>query len=336
MIKTEIVLLTNNVVIPFQILGLDFIKLNKMFATKSIAEHGLGFLINIYDKKNSEEQYTSELKKQIIFDTGSTNFTFLHNYNIRGYSYNDVGYIVLSHWHYDHVSGLYKILEQANQEISIICHEHANFERFFKRSMEVKNSDLKGKTRQEILPLLSSSKIVNQEPINLTKIEELGGKVIFSKKNYELLDTGNLKIIVSGEINRKYEDEDFDNFFSLQDGILKEDKILDDKCLILEFKKNVVVLNGCCHSGLKNTLDHVKKLVDKPISHIIGGFHMASASNIRIKNTIEYLKSFQKYDEPLFLFPIHCSGENFIREINKKGNDKIKAFNPSVGTIFKF
>ena len=49
MIRVEINVLTNNTILPFQNLRedhfLDFIELNKLFASKSLAEHGLGYLI---------------------------------------------------------------------------------------------------------------------------------------------------------------------------------------------------------------------------------------------------------------------------------------------------
>ena len=52
MIEIQIILLTNNAVYPFQNLnkehGLNFVSLNKLFATQSFAEHGIGFLINLY------------------------------------------------------------------------------------------------------------------------------------------------------------------------------------------------------------------------------------------------------------------------------------------------
>ncbi|MHA1255082.1 MAG: MBL fold metallo-hydrolase [Promethearchaeota archaeon] len=244
MIHTEIILLTNNVVLPFQNLQkdeeLDFVELNKLFASKSLAEHGIGFLINFYDLEDLDEKWGAKLLKSIIFDTGGENLTFLHNLELRGYNLNDVNNIVLSHWHYDHTGGLYPILERIDNEIQIICHNDANYERFFRRSNDVNSSDLKGKTREEISHLLASSKIVNQEPINHEKIENLNGKVFYAKNSYKLLNTEELKIIVSGEIPRKYPEEDFGNFYSLQNGTLKVDNILDDKCLILEYEKTYI------------------------------------------------------------------------------------------------
>jgi len=338
MIKIEIILLANNVVFPWQNLqnseGLNYIELNKLFATKSIAEHGLGFLINIWEVKGKEDSSNNKLLKKIIFDTGSTNLSYLNNLDVRGYPLYDVDTIVLSHWHYDHTGGLYKILERIENQVDIISHDYANFERIFNRTKEIQNQDLIGKTRKDIIPLLQSSKIVNQVPINLEKIDYLNGNIIFSKEKIEIFKKDDVRIVISGEISRKNKEEDFNNFLFLHNGLISVDKIWDDKCIFIELSDNIIILNGCCHSGIINTLNYVKTLSNKPISHIIGGFHMVNASNERIKRTIEYFNEVQI--ENLDLFPIHCSGQKFIDAIEKAKIPGIRAFNISVGTIFNF
>jgi len=340
MIRVEIILLTNNIVLPFQNIRedyfLNFIELNKLFASKSLAEHGLGFLINVYDVIDSKNSNKDKLIKKIVFDTGGTNFTYLHNLDVRGYPLYDVDSIVLSHWHYDHTGGLFKILERIDNNVPIICHESARFERFFKRVRNLKNNDLVGKKRTDLLPLLTSLKIVNQEPMDIDLVKSLKGYIHFTKDSYEILNIKGLKIVVSGEIPRNHIEEEFNNLLSLQQGILKIDKILDDKCLILEFEENIVLLNGCCHSGLMNTLDYVKKYSEKPISHIIGGFHMAGASDKRIRITLEYLNSLNMFHNTLYLFPIHCSGEKFRQLAKDYESAGIKCYDASVGTKLCF
>ncbi|MFW9936513.1 MAG: MBL fold metallo-hydrolase [Candidatus Thorarchaeota archaeon] len=335
MVKLEILLLANNVVLPFQQFkkeyGLEFIDLNRIFATQSIAEHGLGFFINVYENNKTDNPI-----KKIIFDTGGPNSTFLHNLDVRKIDVNDTDIIILSHWHYDHSRGLYEILRRIGKNIPIICHENALLERFFIRSQDVKVKDLIGKTREDLQILLSSSKIVNQAPIDIRKVEELNGNVVFSKEAYEILNIEGLKIVASGEIPRNNKYEDFSNFMFLQDNVIKYDKIIDDKCLIIELEDRVILLNGCCHSGIINTLNYVKKLTNKPISHIIGGFHMVSASDERMTETIDFLTKFQTYNRPLYLFPIHCSGEKFGNMINETKNENLLALNASVGTKFLF
>ena len=336
MIKIEVLLLTNNVILPFQNLkreySLNFVELNKLFATKSLAEHGLGFLINIYEGDN--QSLDSKLIKQIIFDTGGTNQTFLHNIDVRGYPIYDTDIIVLSHWHYDHSGGLYKVLERINQQVSILCHESATHERFFNRSVKIDPKTLINKKRSEIVDHLNSSEIVNQLPVDLERIELYKGKFIMHKNLETIFSTKDLRVMVSGEIDRTHKEEEFSNFLINQNGVLKRDYIWDDKCLIFEFENSTILLNGCCHSGIMNTLDYVKMRFNKPISHIIGGFHMANSTQERIDATLKYLRNFQ--NENLIIFPIHCSGENFINKINSMNFPRIRAFNASVGTTFNF
>jgi len=336
MLKIEILLLTNNVILPFQNLkrdyNLDFVELNKLFATKSLAEHGLGFLINVY--KGDDLDSNLKLIKQIVFDTGGPNQTFLHNLDVRGYPIYDTDIIVLSHWHYDHSGGLYSILERIDKPVSILCHESATSERFFNRSLVLDPKTLVNKKRSEIIEYLNSSHIVNQLPVDLKRIQQYGGEFVMQKNLEIIFTTENLKMMVSGEIPRTHKEEEFSNFLINQDGVLKSDEILDDKCLIIELENSTILLNGCCHSGIMNTLDYLKERIDKPISHIIGGFHMANSTQERINSTLTYLRDFQ--EENLTLFPIHCSGENFIKYINTMNFSNVKAFNASVGTLFNF
>lgn len=341
MIEIEILLLTNNIVKPFQKFhkkkNLDFIHFNKLHVTKCIAEHGLGFLLKIYEKSNSDTQNEKNLIKKIIFDVGGTNLSYLHNLSVMNLKIKDVDSIILSHWHYDHIGGLYKVLEAIDGRVPIYTHKYAESERFFRRSDDVKTSDLKKKSYTEVESLLKQSKIVNQKPINLNLISQLGGVIKYTTQDTNIMDKKGLKVWVSGEIPRVYADEDFKDYFSIQEkGVLEEDKILDDRCLIIEFKNRIIVLNGCCHSGLKNTLDHIISQTDKPISHIIGGFHMASSSEESLNSTIRYLIDLPKYKGELYLFPIHCTGDKFVRLLENKSLENIHAFDLSVGNVFKF
>ncbi|MEJ2251351.1 MAG: MBL fold metallo-hydrolase [Candidatus Lokiarchaeota archaeon] len=332
MIRIEIIILTNNSVLPFQDLrrdyGLEYIELNKLFASKSLAEHGLGFLISIFNDKEQIGKF--------IFDTGSSNHTFLHNLDLRGYPLYDLDGIILSHWHYDHFGSIYNILDRIEHEIPIISHQDALHERMFIRTKKYNSEYFRGKSKEEIINFINDSKIVVQEPINIDKAKELGGNVKFTSNKMNFFENEKLRVLVSGEISRKYKIEDFSNFLSLQDGLYKEDKIFDDKSIIFEFSKFSILLTGCCHSGIMNTLDYARSLTKKPITFIIGGLHMANATESRIKTTVNYLKGLTSEFGTINLFPIHCSGHKIIERINAFQNPNLIAHNASVGTKFSF
>ena len=341
--KLNISILSNNSVIPFQNkVKLDkssSFSLNKLFTTKSLAEHGLAYLLTLYDYSEKKEPWNQKSLYKLVFDLGGQNGTFLHNIDVRGIPLYDIDEIALSHWHYDHMGALEKTLKRIEKEIPIYTHPSSRFERYFKRSTEIKNEYLKNKTRKEIVPYLNDSKLVSQPPIDLSQLEKLNAKVHFSKTMINLFEDNEIKIYLSGEIPRVHKIEDFSSYFSLQGDFIKEDNILDDKCLIIEFKEHIIIVNGCCHSGLMNTIDYVKKSVSqKRISHIIGGFHMANVSDLRLEKTIEYLENLErvKDGQDLYLFPIHCTGEKFIQMIRKRGKKNLKAYNISVGTVISF
>ena len=106
---------------------------------------------------------------------------YIYNLDLRGYPVNDTDFIVLSHWHYDHTGGLYSILKRTIKSVPVICHGDSKYERYFRRSDDIKKADLDGKIRDDILPFLKSAKMVYQEPADLDRISELNGKMFFAK-----------------------------------------------------------------------------------------------------------------------------------------------------------
>lgn len=84
------------------------------------------------------------------------------------------------------------------------------------------------------------------------------------------------------------------------------DTIEDEQALLLQ---EGVLIQGCCHAGIINTLEHCRKsMPDIEIHTIIGGLHLLLADEERLKQTADYLrKSGVKR-----LFLLHCTGENAI------------------------
>jgi 7,8-dihydropterin-6-yl-methyl-4-(beta-D-ribofuranosyl)aminobenzene 5'-phosphate synthase len=142
-------------------------------------------------------------------------------------------------------------------------------------------------------------------------------------------------ILVSGEIPRTNDfEKGFPNHYSEIDGKMENDPLIkDDQAIVLNIKdKGLVVITGCGHAGIINTLRYAKELTGEDrIFAVIGGMHLTGGifeSIIpRTINELERLK-------PRFLIPCHCSGLKAVNEITR--NMSTAFIQNSVGTTYKF
>ena len=94
----------------------------------------------------------------------------------------------------------------------------------------------------------------------------------------------------------------------------------EDQAIVINVKdKGLVVLSGCAHSGIVNTVQHAKEFtgIDK-IYAVIGGFHLARANDDEIDKTIEYIKS----TKPAYVIPSHCTGFKAIGKFAQEMPDE--------------
>jgi hypothetical protein len=85
----------------------------------------------------------------------------------------------------------------------------------------------------------------------------------------------------------------------------RPDPLVDDQAMFFETRDGIVVLLGCAHSGVVNTLQYVDHLTGrKPIHAVLGGMHLIGASAERLARTIEALRNW----DIRLLAPAHCTG----------------------------
>jgi 7,8-dihydropterin-6-yl-methyl-4-(beta-D-ribofuranosyl)aminobenzene 5'-phosphate synthase len=106
---------------------------------------------------------------------------------------------------------------------------------------------------------------------------------------------------------------------------------VDDQALVMDLGADLVVLLGCAHAGVINTLDHVARMTGgKPVRAVMGGFHLGSASDERIRMTLARLR-----DEELeCLVPAHCTGWPATARLWQEFPDAFRS--ASIGTILEF
>jgi 7,8-dihydropterin-6-yl-methyl-4-(beta-D-ribofuranosyl)aminobenzene 5'-phosphate synthase len=136
----------------------------------------------------------------------------------------------------------------------------------------------------------------------------------------------------TGEIRERPEPEGRSPSHVVPDGQkFQPDPYQDDLSLILETQNGIVLICGCCHAGLLNTLAPVHKLFQQPIVAILGGTHLVSADETHLQRVKEVLRD--RYNSPV-LYPSHCTGIQAYVSLAQTFGNKINPF--PVGTSLTF
>lgn len=236
-----------------------------------LSEHGLAFLIE-------------HKGKRLLFDNGQNKALFF-NANKLNITLDDLDIIILSHGHYDHGGNL-KALLLANPNADFYAHPGC---------LQTRYSLYKGKAPHTIS--LSEETI---EAINLFPDKQ----TFFITQPTEVIKG----LWLTGEIPRLSEVEDTGGPFFLDKDKKQVDLIADDMSLYIKTEQDMTIICGCCHSGIINTLDFIKKKTDNStkIKYLIGGLHLLHANTKRLKATINYLNQ-ANIDN---LYAAHCTGDN--------------------------
>lgn len=104
---------------------------------------------------------------------------------------------------------------------------------------------------------------------------------------------------------RQSDFEDVGGPFFLDPDSHAGDLIEDDQSMWFETDDGLVILLGCCHAGLSNTVEHIRKFSGiQKVKGIIGGMHLVNADQNRLDRTFAVMKEWK----PAFLVPCHCTG----------------------------
>jgi 7,8-dihydropterin-6-yl-methyl-4-(beta-D-ribofuranosyl)aminobenzene 5'-phosphate synthase len=144
------------------------------------------------------------------------------------------------------------------------------------------------------------------------------------------------EVLVTGEIPRTNNfEKGFPNHYSLvEEGKMEPDPLIkDDQAIILKVKdKGLVIITGCGHAGIINTLNYAKELAEEDrIYAVLGGMHLSGGLFEQIiPRTVEELEELK----PRFVVPCHCSGLKAVNEIARKMPNAF--IQNSVGTNYIF
>lgn len=252
------------------------------------AQYGLSFLLEL-DLSRSE-------RMKVLFDAGPSSDVILHNLENLKIDPNDIDLVVLSHGHYDHTGGLLAVLRRVKKRIILVAHP------------SVFDPKLK------IEPYL---KYIGP-PYNIQELEDTGAVLLLSEKALQLAKD----VWASGEVERTTEFEKVKGFYTVKEHRFVEDGLLDDQAIVAHIDgKGLVVISGCAHSGIINTVRYAQKLSGvERIYAIMGGFHLQAADEERVEATIKELEKLK----PELVAPCHCTGFKAIKRLSELFKDRCK------------
>jgi 7,8-dihydropterin-6-yl-methyl-4-(beta-D-ribofuranosyl)aminobenzene 5'-phosphate synthase len=243
--------------------------------TELSCEHGLSLWIEYGDWK-------------VLFDTGQSSL-LLENAEKLHVDIGKTAAVILSHGHYDHTGGLAAVLDAAPGAL-VYAHPAA---------LEAKFSCKSAQARAIGMP----------DPVNgVVRSRAEKNRVLWTEEPVEVMPG----FFVTGPIPRKTDFEDVGGAFYVDENCDRADTLPDDQAAFFDTHRGLIVISGCSHAGIVNTMNYIMKLSgNKHIYSVVGGMHLLNASQDRIEKTVKFLRECNVQN----IAPCHCTGANAARQI---------------------
>ena len=252
------------------------------------AEHGLAYFV--------ETSINGEANA-CMFDFGLDPNGVLNNIGLLELDLGKANAFALSHGHFDHWSGAVEILKQHRGRIAKNTPFYVGEEAFLRR--------------YSLNP--GTSEIVDIGQLDRRDIEALGLKVVEINKPTRIIPG----VYSTGRIERVTEHEKMSSSLLVERGSgLEPDDFRGEQALFCLVKgRGLVVLSGCAHVGIINTVRQVQRISGiRKIHAVMGGFHLVHAKPQTIRKTVADIREM----EPDFIAPAHCSGFEATVAFSKK------------------
>jgi 7,8-dihydropterin-6-yl-methyl-4-(beta-D-ribofuranosyl)aminobenzene 5'-phosphate synthase len=208
-------------------------------------------------------------ERAVLLDAGPGDST-LHNALALRQDLRAVEAVVLSHGHYDHTGGLLPLLDEIHRERLPVYAHPAAWGAKYSRSRKTGRYRFVGiPWRREEAERLGASFMLASQPTWLTE-----------------------DILASGPVPMENDLETVDDTLFLREGEgYVPDRLEDDQALFLKTDLGLIVLLGCAHRGVLNTLALARRLTGMhQVYLVLGGTHLKSADEEHVERRVAGLR----------------------------------------------
>ena len=282
---------------PGRVHALKIQILSTMLADEGIGEWGFGAIVEVDGQR-------------ILFDTGARPTTVLENAKELKADLAQVPQVVLSHNHSDHTGGLLTLRKDvAARAPDALARVHVGRGLFWSRPRGEGEANLPLKTRADYAAA------------GITFVEHEGPQQILPG------------VWLTGPVPRVHPERNWSDVGQVRtpEGLV-EDTIREDQSLVFDTDQGLVILAGCGHAGIINTVEYARKVVRAaPIHAIVGGLHLYALDDERLNWTADQLKA----NGLANLVGAHCTGIEAVYRIRQRaGLSRKTAVVGSVGSSF--
>lgn len=265
-----------------------------------LAEHGLSFLVRI---QAGDRTHT------ILMDAGVSETTLFHNARELALDLNAIEEIVISHGHYDHMGALIPVLRSMSCRTPVHLHPEA----FSQRRKRLADGRYTALPAPDANVLMHAGAILNLSSEPSLLVDRL--------------------MLLTGEIERTTAFEKGSSHLEVYHQTWGMDLFRDDQSLILHLAgKGLVILSGCAHAGIINSIQYARKITGVDQVHaVLGGFHLSGPYyESMIQPTCEALQEIN----PRWVIPMHCTGWEALSQFSRSMPDNVMV--NTVGTRYVF
>ncbi len=248
---------------------------------------------------------------RILFDTGLYPNTVLNNAKELGIDLSDVEDVILSHYHEDHTGGLLTLRETlARRSPAALSRAYVGQGFFWSRPEKAREG--------------------NQMIAQRVRYEAMGGRFIEAKETRQIYPG----VWLSGAIPRVHPERNWGPPIKVQTpNGLTDDFLPEDLSLFIDTGAGLVIITGCGHAGIINTLEFARAHVRStaPILAVIGGFHLYELNDTQLDWTADQFRKLGVKN----VVGAHCTGIEAVYRIRQRaGLARKQCVVGSVGSSF--